>query len=181
MTAFSFSVAVRRVAGVRVAASHSCVIPLSTALARRAPARYASTEKIAQLTEQIAGLTLIETNELVESLKSRLNIQQISMPQVAAAPQVVAAAPAAAPAEAEPAPPPKEEKNEVKVKLEKIDEAAKAKVIREIKTIIPGMNLVEAKKFVESIPKVIKEGVPKAEAEKMKKALEAVGAVVVFE
>ncbi|KAI8803390.1 60S ribosomal protein L7/L12 [Cladochytrium replicatum] len=169
-----------RSAGVRCAVSRSCVIPVGATHARRTHARFASTEKISQLTEQIAGLTLIETNELVEALKMRLNIQQISMPQVAAAPQVVAAAPAAAPAEAEPAPPPKE-KNEVKVKLEKIDETAKAKVIREIKTIIPGMNLVEAKKFVESIPKVIKEGVPKAEAEKMKKALEAVGAVVVFE
>ena len=40
------------------------------------------------------------------------------------------------------------------------------------------MNLVEAKKFVESAPKVIKENVPKEEAEKIKATLEALGAVV---
>ena len=55
---------------------------------------------------------------------------------------------------------------------------AKAKVIREIKGLVSGMNLVEAKKFVESAPKVIKENVPKEEAEKIKATLEALGAVV---
>ncbi|KAJ2803452.1 54S ribosomal protein L12, mitochondrial [Coemansia helicoidea] len=65
--------------------------------------------------------------------------------------------------------------------LEKIDAAQKAKVIREIKTLLPDLNLVAAKKFVESTPKVIKDAVPKAEAEKIKKALEALGATVNLE
>ncbi|KAJ1672988.1 54S ribosomal protein L12, mitochondrial, partial [Spiromyces aspiralis] len=73
------------------------------------------------------------------------------------------------------------EKTEFKIKLEKIDAAQKAKVIREIKNIMPDMNLVAAKKFVESVPKVIKDAVPKDEAEKIKKSLEAVGATVVLE
>ena len=54
-------------------------------------------------------------------------------------------------------------------------------MIREIKNILPNANLVEAKKFVESAPKLIRENVPKDEAEKIKKALEAVGAVVLME
>ncbi|ORY41386.1 ClpS-like protein [Rhizoclosmatium globosum] len=73
------------------------------------------------------------------------------------------------------------EQTEFKVKLEKFDAAAKAKIIREVKNIIPGANLVEAKKFVESVPKVLKEGVPKEEAEKMKKMLEELGATVILE
>lgn len=44
-----------------------------------------------------------------------------------------------------------------------------------------GSNLIEAKKFVESAPKVIKDNVPKEEAEKIKKTLEALGATVVLE
>lgn len=84
--------------------------------------------------------------------------------------------------------PPQEEKQEVvkektefTIRLEKIDIALKAKVIREIKNLIPGCNLVEAKKFVESVPKVIKESVPKEEAEKIKATLEGFGATVILE
>ncbi|KAI9328726.1 ribosomal protein L7/L12 C-terminal domain-containing protein [Obelidium mucronatum] len=97
----------------------------------------------------------------------------------------VAAAPAAAaPAAAAPAAAVEEkapEQTEFKVKLEKFDAAAKAKIIREVKNLIPGANLVEAKKFVESVPKVLKENVPKEEAEKLKKLLEDLGATVVLE
>lgn len=85
------------------------------------------------------------------------------------------AAPAAAAEEEKPA-----EKTEFNVKIDKVDAAAKAKVIREVKNLA-GLNLVEAKKFVESVPKVLKESVPKEEAEKLKKALEAVGATVNLE
>ena len=73
------------------------------------------------------------------------------------------------------------EKVEFTLKLDKFDATAKAKVIREMKNILPGATLVDAKKFVESAPKVIREHVPKEEAEKIKKALEAVGAVVLME
>lgn len=83
---------------------------------------------------------------------------------------------AAAPAEEEkPA-----EKTEFSIKIEKVDAATKAKVIREVKNLA-GLSLVDAKKFVESVPKVLKETVPKDEAEKLKKALESVGATVTLE
>lgn len=103
----------------------------------------------------------------------------MAMPMMAASMNASAAggeAPAAAVEEEKPV-----AKSEFTVKLEKIDAAQKAKVIREIKNIITGCNLVEAKKFVESAPKVVKENVPKEEAEKMKKLLESVGATVVLE
>ncbi|KAI8828307.1 ribosomal protein L7/L12 C-terminal domain-containing protein [Chytridium lagenaria] len=134
--------------------------------------------KIAEIVEKIAGLSLLETAGLVQALKVKLNITEVAV-QAVAAPAASAAAPAAeaaAPVE-EKAP----EKSAFKVKLEKFDAAAKAKIIREIKNLIPGSNLVEAKKFVESVPKVIKENVPKDEAEKMKTLLEGLGATIVLE
>ncbi|KAJ3294628.1 Ribosomal protein [Borealophlyctis nickersoniae] len=148
--------------------------------------------KITQIVDQIATLNLLEAATLVDALKVRLNIKDIAMPVAAAAPAAGAGgAAAAAPAEeaftgkltaycwepqAKPA-----AKTEFAVKLEKFDAASKAKIIKEIKGMIPGANLVEAKKFVESVPKVIREGVNKEEAEKMKKTLEALGATVVLE
>ncbi|KAG0169050.1 hypothetical protein DFQ28_007722 [Apophysomyces sp. BC1034] len=129
--------------------------------------------KIANIVDQIEQLTLLQTSELVAQLKSRLNIQDIAMP--VAMPAAGSAAPAAAAEEEKPA-----EKTEFNVKIEKVDAAAKAKVIREVKNLA-GLNLVEAKKFVEGVPKVLKESVPKEDAEKLKKALEALGATVVLE
>ncbi|KAJ8652199.1 ribosomal protein L7/L12 [Lichtheimia ornata] len=130
--------------------------------------------KIASIVDQIETLTLLQTSELVSQLKTRLNIEDIAMPM--AMPMGGAMPAAAAPAEEEkPA-----EKTEFNVKLEKIDASAKAKVIREVKNLA-GLSLVDAKKFVESVPKVLKESVPKEEAEKLKKTLEALGATVQLE
>jgi len=91
----------------------------------------------------------------------------------------VAAAAEPAPVVAEEAKAP--EKTEFTVKLEKYEATAKTKIIREIKNILPGINLVEAKKFVESVPKVVKEHVGKDEAEKIKKTLEGFGSTVIVE
>ncbi len=89
---------------------------------------------------------------------------------------------AAAPAEAEEeeAAPAAAEKTLFNVKLEKFDAGAKPKVIKEIKAML-GLSLVDSKKFVESAPKVMKEGVPKEEAEKIVETLKALGATVVME
>jgi len=135
--------------------------------------------RVASLVDQIASLTLIETSELTQLLKTRLNIQDVVLPavNVAASTNPTAAPAASAPVEEEKAP----EKTEFTVKLEKYDAAAKTKIIREIKNLLPGTNLVEAKKFVESVPKVIKENVNKEEAEKIKKTLEGLGGTVIFE
>lgn len=80
----------------------------------------------------------------------------------------------------------KEEKTQFTLKLTGFNAASKAKLIKEIKGILPGANLVEAKKFVEGCTgdkagSVVKEDVSKEEAEKMKKLLESVGGTVVLE
>ncbi|KAI9591059.1 ribosomal protein L7/L12 C-terminal domain-containing protein [Syncephalis fuscata] len=167
LRALRLSTAVRRPMVASLLARKGAVASMSTQTSE------AVDPKLDGIAGQISSLTLLETANLVQLLKTRLNIQDIAMP-VMAAPSA-AAAPAAVEEEKV------EEKTEFTVKLEKFDAATKAKVIREIKGILPGANLVEAKKFVESAPKVIRENVPKEEAEKIKKALEAVGATVGLE
>uniref|UniRef100_M3YJ39 Mitochondrial ribosomal protein L12 n=1 Tax=Mustela putorius furo TaxID=9669 RepID=M3YJ39_MUSPF len=67
------------------------------------------------------------------------------------------------------------------VRLTEAKPVDKVKLIKEIKNYIQGINLVQAKKLVESLPQEIKANVAKAEAEKIKAALEAVGGTVVLE
>ncbi|RKO99690.1 hypothetical protein CXG81DRAFT_14189, partial [Caulochytrium protostelioides] len=136
--------------------------------------------KIQTIVDSIGTLTLLETASLVKELKSQLNIKEVAV-SVAAAPAAAAPAAGAGGAATAAEAPKAAEKKEFTVKLEKFDPATKAKLIKEIKAAMPGFNLVEAKKFVESAPKVIKESVPKEEAVKLQKALEAVGATVSLE
>ncbi|KAJ1310993.1 hypothetical protein OPQ81_009501 [Rhizoctonia solani] len=135
--------------------------------------------KIVGLVNDISGLTLLQAADLVSLLKTRLNITEIAMP--AASASVAGTPAAAASAEEAPAEEKPKEKTIFNVKLEKFDAASKAKIIREVKAIMPNMNLVEAKKFVESVPKMLKENVPKEEAEKLMKTLKELGATVVLE
>lgn len=97
-----------------------------------------------------------------------------------AGPAVASSAATSAPA-ASSAPPAAEAKTEFRVTLDKFDPASKAKVIREIKAMLPNLNLVEAKAFVEGAPKLIKEKVKKEEAEKIKATLEALGATITLD
>lgn len=76
---------------------------------------------------------------------------------------------------------PKVQKSSFTVKLNKFDEKQKVALIKEIKNLIPGTNLVQAKKFVESLPQVVKADVPKEESEQLKEALTKVGGEVVIE
>lgn len=94
----------------------------------------------------------------------------------AAAPPPVAAAPPDEPAAEKP-----KEKTVFNFTLESFDAAAKPKVIREVKALVPNLTLMDAKKLVESAPKVLKENVSKEDAEKLKKAFESIGAVVKLE
>jgi len=120
---------------------------------------------------------LLQAADLVTLLKSRLNIQEIAMPVASAA-----APAAAAPTEDAPAPEEKpKEKTMFNVQLVKIDATAKPKIIKEVKALNPTMSLMEAKKFVESAPKTLKENLPKEEAEKLKKLLEDLGATIALE
>ncbi|PVU96253.1 hypothetical protein BB561_001294 [Smittium simulii] len=137
------------------------------------PSKTSVSPKIEAIVNDISKLTLLETSTLVQELKIRLNITE--------AVHVAAAAPANNSANSEPAEEKPVEKTEYTVKLDKFDPNQKAKIIREIKSILPDLNLIAAKKFVEGAPKVIKENIPKADAEKIKATLEALGATIVME
>jgi len=133
--------------------------------------------KLNKIVDEISGLPLLQAADLVSLLKSRLNIQEIAMPAAAAAPAAATSAAATEPAEEEK---PKE-KTIFNVKLESFDAGSKPKVIKEVKAMVPNLTLIEAKKFVESLPKVLKENLPKEDAEKLKKVFEGLGAVVTLE
>jgi large subunit ribosomal protein L7/L12 len=91
-----------------------------------------------------------------------------------------AAAPAVASVEEEEAAPVAQEKTMFTLKLQSFEATAKPKIIKEVKSML-GLSLVDSKKFVESAPKVLKEGVAKEEAEKIIATLKALGGVVVME
>ena len=95
-------------------------------------------------------------------------------------PGAVATPAAAAPEEEEAPAPAAQEKTLFNLKLESFDAASKPKVIKEVKSML-GLSLVDSKKFVESAPKMMKEGVPKEECEKIVETMKALGAVVKME
>jgi large subunit ribosomal protein L7/L12 len=119
-----------------------------------------------QIVEQLSGLTVLEIADLVKKLEERWGVS-------AAAPAAVAAAPGAGAAAA----PVVEEKTAFDVILKEIG-PNKIAVIKEVRAAVSGLGLAEAKALVESAPKPVKEGVPKQEAEEIKKKIEAVGAKV---
>ncbi|TFL05552.1 ribosomal protein L7/L12 C-terminal domain-containing protein [Pterulicium gracile] len=139
------------------------------------PPATSSDPKIGKLVDDISGLTLLQASDLVSLLKSRLNIQEIAMPSAAAAP--AAAAPVEEAAQEEK---PKE-KTIFNVILESFEAGSKPKIIREVKALVPNLTLIDAKKFVESTPKVLKENLPKEDAEKLFKLFKDLGAVVKIE
>jgi large subunit ribosomal protein L7/L12 len=118
------------------------------------------------LVNDISGLTLLETSELVKLLETKLGVS-------AAAP-VAAAAPAAGGGAAAPA-------AEAKTAFDVIPKevgANKIGVIKEVRAAVAGLGLAEAKALVEGAPKTVREGVTKEEADEIKKKLEAAGAKV---
>jgi large subunit ribosomal protein L7/L12 len=117
-----------------------------------------------QLIEAIKNMTVLELAELVKALEEEFGVS-------AAAP--VAVAPAAAPGAAAPV---EEEKTEFDVILTDFG-AEKIKVIKVVRELT-GLGLKEAKDLVEGVPKPVKEGVSKQEAEAAKAKLEEAGAKV---
>lgn len=140
--------------------------------------------KIQQLVEEIAKLNLIEVSDLNELLRKKLNIKDVAMnfaPSMnagAGGGGTAAAAPKEEEAEAEA---PKAVKTSFKLKLVKYDEAKKVALIKEVKALGDNMNLVQAKKFIESVPQVFRDNISKEEADKLKAQLEKVGATMVIE
>ena len=118
------------------------------------------------LVNDISGLTLLETSELVKLLETKLGVS-------AAAPVAAAAAPAAGGAAA----PAAEAKTAFDVILKEVG-ANKIGVIKEVRAAVPGLGLAEAKALVEGAPKPVREGVTKEEAEEIKKKIEAAGGKV---
>ena len=114
--------------------------------------------------EQLVNLTVKEVSELADILKEEYGIEP------AAAAVAVAAGPAAGGEAAA------EEKTEFDIMLNSAG-AAKLAVVKEVKNLL-GVGLKDAKDLVDGAPAAIKEGVPKAEAESIKAALEAAGADV---
>lgn len=131
---------------------------------------------IKAIVDQIAQLKFYEVSILNEILKRDLNIPDVQ--QVVAA---SAAAPSDGAADASAASGGAAVKAEYSVKLTKFDESKKVALIKEIKKIVTGINLVEAKRFVEECPRVIKSNVSPEEAEELKKAIEAAGGTVKLE
>lgn len=119
-------------------------------------------EKIEKILEELDSLTILELADLVKGLEEKYGVS-------AAAPVAVAgaAAPAAAAAE---------EKTEFDVILASVGDQ-KLKVVKAVKETL-GLGLAEAKAVVDGAPKTIKEGVSKEDADKIKAALEEVGATV---
>ena len=118
------------------------------------------------LLEAIDKMTVLELSEFIKRFEERYGV-------TAAAPAAAAAAPAAGAVEAAAAP---EEQTEFTATLTEIgpNKIPVIKVVREL----TGLGLKEAKDLVDASPKAVKEGVTKDEAEKIKAALEDVGAKV---
>jgi large subunit ribosomal protein L7/L12 len=118
---------------------------------------------LAKIVEDLSALTVLEAAELSKMLEEKWGVSAAAAVAVAA-PAGGAAAPAV------------EEKDEFDVVLTG-DGGNKINVIKEVRAIT-GLGLGEAKALVEGAPKAVKEGVNKAEAEELKKKLEAAGATV---
>jgi len=122
---------------------------------------------LAQLEEQIVGLSLLDAAALVKQLEQRLGVSA-----AAAAPVVVAGGGAGVAGGAAPA----EEKTEFSVVLKQVG-ANKINVIKAVREVT-NLGLKEAKDLVDGAPKTIKEGVSKDEAENIKKKFTEAGATV---
>ena len=118
-----------------------------------------------KIVDELSSLTVLEAAELAKLLEAKWGVSAAAAVAVAAAPAGGAAAAA-----------PVEEQTEFTVVLSAIGDK-KIEVIKEVRAIT-ALGLKEAKDLVEAAPKPVKEGVGKEEAEKIKAALEKVGAKV---
>jgi len=130
-------------------------------------------ENIRKIVSDISQLTLLEVSELNELLKKTLNISDTPMMAFGAMP--TASQPAAEDDEEESSF--KSVQTAFTLKLNKFDDTKKVILIKEVKNIVEGMNLVQAKKFVESVPQTLKTNLSKDEAENLKSKLEALGGI----
>lgn len=121
-------------------------------------------EKFKALVEQIEKMSVLDLSELVKILEDKFGVSAAAPAMMMAAPAAGAAAPA------------EEEKSSFNVELTESG-ANKIAVIKVVKAAT-GLGLAEAKGLVDAAPKVIKESLPKAEAEALKKEIEDAGGKV---
>lgn len=124
--------------------------------------------KIFNIIEELKSLTLVEASELVKEIEKTFDVDASIQASVAAAP-VASIAQASAPAV--------EEKTTFDVILAEVPVDKKIAILKVVRTIT-GLGLKESKDIVDNIPKTVKEGVTKEEAENIKKELETAGAKV---
>jgi large subunit ribosomal protein L7/L12 len=115
------------------------------------------------IVDQLSTLTVMEAAELVKKLEEKWGVSAAAAPVMMAGGAGAAAAPV-------------EEKTEFSVVLAEAG-PNKINVIKEVRAIT-GLGLKEAKDLVEGAPKEVKGGIPKTEADELKKKLEAAGAKV---
>jgi large subunit ribosomal protein L7/L12 len=118
----------------------------------------------AEILDAIAGMTVLELSELIKEMEEKFGVSAAAAAVAVAAPAAGGAAPAA------------EEKTEFTVVLAAAGEK-KVEVIKVVRAAT-GLGLKEAKDLVDGAPKPVKEGIPKADAEALKKQLEDAGAKV---
>jgi large subunit ribosomal protein L7/L12 len=111
-------------------------------------------------------MSVKEIVELISAMEEKFGVSAAAMPMAAGG--SVASSSTSAPAE---------EKTEFDICLESVDSSKKISVIKVVREVT-SLGLKEAKDLVESAPKTIKEGLPKADAELLKKKLEEAGAKV---
>ena len=119
-----------------------------------------------EVLDAIAKMSVIEVVQLIADMETKFGV-------TAAAPVAMAAGPAAGAAAAAPV----EEQTEFAVTLKEYPADKKVTVIKVIREIT-GLGLKEAKDLVEGVPSLVKEGIPKADVEVIKKKLEETGAKV---
>lgn len=119
-----------------------------------------------KLVKDLSELTVLEAAELASKLEEEWGVS-------AAAPAAVMAMPAGGDADGAAA----EEKTEFDVILASTG-GNKIAVIKEVRSVVDGLGLKEAKELVEAAPKALKEGISKDEAEAIKEKMEAVGATI---
>ena len=117
-----------------------------------------------EIIEAISNITVMELTELRKALEEKFDVKAASMAVAAAVPAAGGAAAA-------------EEKSEFTVFMSAFAAEKKIQVIKVVREIT-GLGLKEAKDLVEAAPKAVKESVPKAQAEELKKKLVEAGATV---
>jgi len=122
-------------------------------------------EKMEEVVETLSGLTILEVSDLVKKLEEKWGVSAAAPVMVANA----AVAPTAAPTVA-----PEKEDFDVVLTGSGDKKIQVIKVVREL----TGLGLKEAKDLVDGAPKTVKEAVPKAEAEAIKKKLEEAGGTI---